>query len=107
MRARQRNRSKPKEAFRADLMKWHSTVRERLVRMGAGSEAHDAKWGHFLSSQRFNVDQSPMPFVTDSIKTYEIVKPRNKHQKTRISQPAPGLEKSQCTLQVCARADDK
>ena len=107
MRARQRNRSKPKEAFRADLMKWHSTVRERLVRMGAGSEAHDAKWGHFLSSQRFNVDQSPMPFVTDSIKTYEIIKLRNKHQKTRISQPAPGLEKRQCTLQVCARADDK
>ena len=39
MRARQRNRSKSKEAFRADLMKWHSTVRERLVRIGAGSEA--------------------------------------------------------------------
>ena len=31
MRARQRNRSKPKEAFRADLMKWHSTAREQLV----------------------------------------------------------------------------
>ena len=28
MRVRQRNRSKPKEAFRADLMKWHSTIRE-------------------------------------------------------------------------------
>ena len=28
MRARQRNRSKPKEAFVADLMKWHSPVRE-------------------------------------------------------------------------------
>ena len=39
MRARQLNRSKSKEAFRADLMKWHSTVRERLVRISAGSEA--------------------------------------------------------------------
>ena len=66
MRARQRNRSKPKEAFRADLMKWYSTVRERLVRMGAGLEAYDAKWGRFLPSQRFNVDQSPMAFVVDS-----------------------------------------
>ena len=46
MLARQRNRSKPKEAFTADLMKWHSTVQERLVRMGAGSE----KWGRFLPS---------------------------------------------------------
>ena len=38
MRARQRNRnrSKPKEAFRADPMKWHSTVQNQLVRMGAG-----------------------------------------------------------------------
>ena len=69
MRAHQRNRSKQKEAFRADLMKWHSTVRERLVRMGAGLEAYDAKWGRRLPSQRFNVDQSPMPFVFDSKKT--------------------------------------
>ena len=68
MRARQRNCSKPKEAFRAGLMKWHSTVRERLVRMGVGSEAYGAKLGRFLLSQRFNVDQSPMPFVVDSQK---------------------------------------
>ena len=56
-------------------MKWHSTVRERLLRMGAGSEAYDVKWGRFFSSQRFNVDQFPMPFVVDSKKTYEIIKP--------------------------------
>ena len=107
VRARQRNRSKSKEAFRADLMKWHSTVRERLVRMGAGSEAYDAKWGRFLPSQRFNVDQSPMPFFVDSKKTYEIIKPGDMHQKTWISQPVSGLEKRQCTLQVCIRADGK
>ena len=73
--ARQCNRSKPKEAFRADLMKWHSTVREQLVRMCAGSEAYDAKWGSFLPFQRFNVDQSPIPFVVDSKKAYEIFRP--------------------------------
>ena len=65
----QHNRSKPKEAFRADLMKWHSTVRERLIRMSAGLEAYDAKWGRFVSPQRFNVDQSPMLFVVDSKKS--------------------------------------
>ena len=43
MRARQHNCSKPKEAFRVDVMNWHSTVQERLVRMGAGSEAYYAK----------------------------------------------------------------
>ena len=48
MRVLQSNRSKPKEAFRADLMKWHSTVRELLVRMSAGSEAYYAKWAVFF-----------------------------------------------------------
>ena len=107
MRACQRNRSKPKEAFRADLMKWHSTVRERLVWMGAGSEADDAKWDRFLPSQRFNVNQSPMPFVVDSKKKNQIIKLEDKHQKTWINQPASGLEKRQCTLEVCTRADGK
>ena len=73
MRARQRNRSKPKEAFRADLMKWHSTIREWLVRMGAGSEAYDAKWGRLLPSQRFDVDQSPIPFVVDCNKHMKLL----------------------------------
>ena len=50
-------------------MKCHSTVRERLVWMGSGSEAYDAKWGRFLPSPHFNVDQSPMPVVVDSKKT--------------------------------------
>ena len=39
-----------------------------------------------------------MPFDVDSKKTYEIIKPGDKH---------PGLEKRQCTLQVCVRADGK
>ena len=43
MRARQHNCSKPKEAFRVDVMNWHSIVQERLVRMGAGSEVYYAK----------------------------------------------------------------
>ena len=41
--------------------------------MGAGSEAYDAKWGRFLPSQRFNVDQSPMPFVADSKKHMKLL----------------------------------
>ena len=72
-------------------MKWHSTVREQLVRMGAGSEVYDAKWGRLLLSNVFNVDQSPLPFVVDSKKIYEIIKSGDKHQKTQISQRASGL----------------
>ena len=107
MRARQRNRNKPKEAYRNDLMKWHSVTRERLVRTGANGDSYDNKWGRFLPSQRFNVDQSPMPFVVDGKKTYEIINPDDKYHKTWISQSASGLEKPQCMLQVCTRVDGK
>ena len=48
-----------------------------------------------------------MSFDVDSKKTYEIIKPGDKHQKIWISQPTSGLEKRQCTLQVCVRADGK
>ena len=105
MRARQRNRNKPKEAYRDDFVKWHSVTRERLVRTGANGDSYDNKWGRFLPSQRFN--QSPMPFVVDCKKTYEIINPDDKYHKTWISQSASGLEKRQCTLQVCTRADGK
>ena len=101
------NCSKPKGVLRADLMKWHSIAQEGLVDMSAGSEAYGAKRSCFLPSQRFNVDQSPVPFVFDSKKTYEIIKPGDKHQKTWISQPASRLEIRQCTLQVCTWADGK
>ena len=37
----------------------------------------------------------------------EVVEPRQKHSKTWISQPGAGLEKRQCTLQLCSRADGK
>ena len=40
MRSRQRNRKKPKEAYREGLMKWHSITRERLIRTGGGSETY-------------------------------------------------------------------
>ena len=73
MRVLQSNRSKPKETFRADLMKWHSTVRERLVRMSAGSEAYYGKWGRVLHSQRFNVDRSRMHYVLDSKKNMKLL----------------------------------
>ena len=41
--------------------------------MGTDSEGYDAKWGRFLPSQHFNVDQSPMPFVVDSKKHNKLL----------------------------------
>jgi len=103
MRARQRNRKQSKEAFRNDLMKWHGTTRERLVKTGKDDQ-YDQKWGRFVPTQRFNVDQSPLPFAVETKRTYEIVeKNQSQNHKVWISQPGSGLDKRQCTLQVCFR----
>ena len=105
MLARQRNRNKPKEAYQDDLMKWHGVTRERFIRTGGNSDTYDPKWGRFLPSQMFNLDHSPMFFVIDSKKTYEIIEPRDCYQKAWISQPSSGLDKRQCTLQICTSGD--
>lgn len=105
MRARQRNRAKPREAYRESLMKWHATTRERLVRTAGKSTSYDPKWGHYKPEERFNVDQTPMPFAINVNRTYEPIEPGDKHHKTWIRQPASGLDKRQCTVQVCSRGD--
>ena len=83
MRAKQRNRKKSKESFRDDLSKWHGTMREHLVRSGKDA-SYDQKWGRFLPIQRFNVDQSPLPFTINTKHTYELVQKRDRYPKLAI-----------------------
>ena len=105
MRCRQRNKRLTKEAFRDDLRKWHALTRERLIRTGRG-DSYDGKWGRFLPKQRFNVDQTPMPFVIDTKRTYEQI--QYKHtEKIWIAQPGSGLNKRQCTIQITRAAGEQ
>ena len=60
MRRIQSNKKKSKEIHRETIMKWHATMREKLIRTVA-SEEYSEKWGRFLPIQRLNVDQSPLP----------------------------------------------
>ena len=86
-------------------MKWHVTLRERLIKTGR-NDKYDLKFGRFLPTQRFNVDQSPLPFAINTKTTYEHVEPKNpenRHKKIWVSQPGSGLDKRQCSLQVCFR----
>ena len=104
MRARQRNRKLSKEEFRKDLEKWHGTTRERLIRSGKRIH-YDTKWGYFKPMNRFNVDQSPLPFAINMKKTYHHYDEDEDQRKSKvwISQPGSGLDKRQCTLQICCR----
>ena len=40
-----------------------------------------------------------MSFVVDQKRTYKVIYKGDKHDKTRISQPASDLDKRQCILQ--------
>ena len=70
MRARQRCRKTAKQNFEPDLKKWHATTRKKLVRTGR-NDGYDGKWGRYQSKQRLNVDQSPLPFVVGTSRTYD------------------------------------
>ena len=69
---RQRSRKQPKELFFEDLRKWHGLTSERLIRTGC-NDGYDNKWGRIVPNQRYNVDQSPLPFVVDLKRTYEEI----------------------------------
>ena len=50
------------------------------------------------------------PFAVNVKKTYEMTEPgnlENRYRKVRISQPGSGLDKRQCTLQICFRPTGK
>ena len=68
-------------------------------------EDYDPKWGRFRPETRFNVDQTPLPFVIDHKRTYEVLSENQRYQKVWIHQPGSGLDKRQCTLQVCFRPE--
>ena len=90
LRAKQRNRKHSKESFREGLTKWHGITREHLIRSGRDG-SHDRKWGRFLPNQRYNVDQSPLPFAFTTKRTYKMIKKGDRYHKVWISQPGSGL----------------
>ena len=104
--SKQRNQKQSKEAFRDGLIQWHGMTRERLIRSRKDS-SYDKTWGRCLPTQRYNGDQSPLPLAFNTKRTYEMIKEGDRYHKVWISQPGSGLEKRQCTLQVCFRSVGK
>ena len=71
------------------------------------NDNYDDKWGRFTSEQRFNVDQSPCPFALNLKRTYHVFEDgADQHQgKVWISQQDSGLDKRQCSLQICVQQE--
>ena len=54
--------------------------------------------------RKFNVDQSPLPFATDTSRTYEEIdrgNAENRNKKVWSAQPTSGANKHFCSLNVC------
>ena len=102
MRRVQRKKTAPKSDLAPQLMQWHCTFRESVIESGSSKATYDPRYGRFKPKQRINVDQVPLPFAIDRKKTYEHPVPQKdrKDHKVWVANPAPGLDKRQCTLQV-------
>ena len=85
------------------MVKWHASLRERLIRTGQSNAQYDQKWGYFKPSQRYNVDQSPLPFSYECRKTYESP---DTDKKVWVSQSNANSGKRFCTLNICFRSEE-
>ena len=91
-----------KEDSRASIQRFHRSLRRALQtkrQQDQEAEIHP-KWGIWLPTNRYNVDQVPSPFVVDQDKAYAD----KGSKQVWVSQPASGLEKRQTTLQLYIRA---
>ena len=98
----QRRKQKDNKEIVPSLMKWHSDLREGLIKTGSDKAGYDQKWGRFTPSKRLNVDQVPLPFAINVTRTYEVPIPKEERRNHRVwvNQPGSGLDKRQCTLQL-------
>ena len=92
----------PDDSVLQQLQDWHSMLRERLVRTGS-SEDYDSKWGRFPPQCRFNVDQVPCPFLSDTNLAHHRLAETKTQRKSEASLSSNNdmLNKRQCVLQIC------
>ena len=78
-------------------------MREGLIKSKSDSPTYNSIWGRFLPNRRLTVDQVPLPFAIDKSKTYDLPVPTSERRdyRTWVSIQGSGLDKRQCTLQIC------
>ena len=67
----QRKKQIDKSKFAPEMMKWHCTLREGVIKSCSHLPDYDPKWGRFPPNKRVNVDQIPLPFAINHTTTYE------------------------------------
>ena len=80
MRAKHRNQKFSKEGKIFDLKRGIIHTESNVY--ASGKIGNDSKWGWFKSEERLNNDQSTLPSVLDTKRTYKYVEPGSKHHNT-------------------------
>ena len=90
-------------------MQLHSMLREGLIKTDPFSPSYDKKWERFTPDCRYDVDQVPMLFAIDCKTAHEDKEEKeDKHNHpVWVANSRPGLEKRQCTLQICISPESK
>jgi hypothetical protein len=84
-----------------EIRKFHQYLIYFLPRMCTGP-IQCAKYGRFSAYNRYHMDQIPLPFVFESKRTLHL----KGESDVPIRHPhGSGLEKRQCTVQLCIRAE--
>ena len=78
------------QEFHRNLQKSLQTTRRR------NNPSFEPKYGRWLPTNRYNIDQVPLPFVVEQEKTYDVLGTK----QVWVSQPSSGLDKRQATLQA-------
>ena len=85
------------------LQNFHRQLKKD-VNSGRGRDGgiKDKVWGKWLPGACYGVDQVPLPFIVEQDTTYETTGSTS----VWVAQPGSGLDKRQCTLQLCIRPSD-
>ena len=78
----QRKKQIDKSKFAPEMMKWHCTLREGVIKSCSHLLDYGPKWSRFPPNKRVNGDQIPLPFDINRTTTYEeeIPKELRKYQ---------------------------
>ena len=79
----QRKKEIDKSNFAPEMMKWHCTLREGVIKSCFQLPDYNLKWSRFPPNKRVNVDQIPLSFAINRTTTYEeeISKELRKYDK--------------------------
>ena len=104
----QTKRQIDKSKFAPEMMKWHCTLCEGVIKSCSHLPDYDPKWGRFPPNKRVNSDQIPLPIAINGTTTYEeeIPKELRKYHKVWVTNPGAGLEKRQCSVQLAFSPED-